>query len=293
LPARRPDADPKHLFSRRALTSLALAVATAWATLSPEPASAWDAARTGRGDPVRWFARDQPVSFRIGATDPAELPIEVVSAVVQTAWGTWHGAGCDGVPGAVYRGRSDAIGATRPESLRAEPDNVVVFVSTAAQWSALGRGESEIAVTLVSNNERTGEIVDADILVNDGHWRLTLTASAGAVAGEVDFASAMTHEVGHALGLLHSADTSATMYATYSGVEPAGARTLAEDDRVGLCEHYAGVPAHVEGALVEHCVGTPGPLPWITIAALVGLVRRGRRGHGARGEAGPGARRSV
>ncbi|MCC6621075.1 MAG: matrixin family metalloprotease [Deltaproteobacteria bacterium] len=255
--------------------------------LGASPAAAWELARTDRGAPVRWFAREAPLPFKVGATPPGDVALEVVTAVVQTAWGTWHQAGCDDVPTAAYRGLSPATDATRPESLRATPDNVVVFVPTEAAWSALGRSASEVAITLVSNNDRTGEIVDADILVNDGPWRFTLTASTGGVPGQVDLASVMTHEVGHALGLLHSADPTATMYPTYTGVEPSGARTLADDDREGLCELYAGVPAHVEGELVEHCVGTPGPWAYVVLWLIARRARRARRASRDVGEAGP------
>lgn len=248
--------------------------------MAATPAAAWDFATTGGGTPLRWFARDEPLPFKLGAVPPEEMPIEVVTAVVEIAWSTWRGAGCEGVASAVYRGATDATEPTRPKSLSDPPDNLVLFARTAGAWSDLGRGTSEIAVTFVSNNERTGEIVDADIVVNDARWRFVVGGGAAVAEGEVDFASAMTHEVGHALGLLHSADPTATMFASYTGVEPAGARTLADDDREGLCAAYAGVPEHVSGTLLEGCASGRSGWAGVGLAGLglVVLLARRRRG---------------
>lgn len=244
--------------------------------LSSTSSHAWDFAETSRGDPVRWFMRAEPLPFKLGAIEPEELSVELVTAVVQTAWDTWHNAGCADVPTAVYRGVSEETEHTVPQSFREAPDNLVLFVRTADEWSALGRGTNEIAITLVSNSDKTGEIVDADIVVNDALWRFTV--GGGSVApGEVDFVSAMTHEVGHALGLLHSLELDATMYATYTSADPAGARSLSDDDRAGLCALYQGVPVHLQGRLVEACgAGGVGAWGWLFAVALLACRARAR-----------------
>lgn len=237
----------------RALVGAAVLVATALGTLTVAPrARAWEASRTAAGLPVRWFARTTPLPFHLGAIAPEDLSPEVAVAVVQTAWDVWAHAGCEDVPTAAYAGTTEDLGITPPTTLRAPPDNLVVFVRTAGDWDALGRGTTEIAVTFVSSNDKTGEIVDTDIAVNDARWRMTIGGSA---TGDVDFVSTMTHEVGHALGLLHSSDTSATMYATYSSEDPTGARSLEDDDRAGLCATYDHVPDHLSGQRVEGCAG--------------------------------------
>jgi hypothetical protein len=63
----------------------------------------------------------------------------------------------------------------------------------------------------------------------------------------IDVESAVTHELGHVLGLSHPEDRLATMYASY---KPDGSmRTLALDDKLGICSLYeADEPADECGA---------------------------------------------
>jgi hypothetical protein len=58
----------------------------------------------------------------------------------------------------------------------------------------------------------------------------------GGIPRVLDLESAMTHELGHVLGLSHSNDRLATMYASY---RPDGSmRSLALDDKLGMCSLY-------------------------------------------------------
>ena len=59
----------------------------------------------------------------------------------------------------------------------------------------------------------------------------------GGAPAFVDVESVVTHELGHVLGLSHSDDTLATMFASYR--VDGGMRTLAVDDKLGVCELYS------------------------------------------------------
>jgi hypothetical protein len=154
-------------------------------------------------------------------------------------------------------------------------------------WSHTG---SIIALTTTNYNRNTGVIVDGDIEFN-GALRYTAfeedslpkcPVSVGSCT-DTDIQNATTHEVGHLLGLAHTPEADATMFAS----APAGEtkkRTLAKDDTTGVCEIYpsGGPPAtctpsgHVTitqtGSSRTGCASAEASL--VAIAAL--LVRRRR-----------------
>ena len=86
----------------------------------------------------------------------------------------------------------------------------------------------------VLHTDATGNLHDTDIHVNGAAYRWSLDG-AGAT---LDARGVLTHELGHALGLGHSQDPRATMYATH----PPGTswRSLEQDDRDGVSALYPG-----------------------------------------------------
>jgi len=93
-----------------------------------------------------------------------------------------------------------------------------------------------LALTTVTYNTETGEIFDADMEINT-HSQ-TLSISAVVPTGGYDFESIVTHETGHFLGMAHSDDERATMYAHYTPGEDV-MRSLTADDVSGICTIYA------------------------------------------------------
>jgi hypothetical protein len=88
-----------------------------------------------------------------------------------------------------------------------------------------------LGLTMLTIDTDTGEIYGADIEINS---TMILVAQPPAPVGAYDLASILTHEAGHFLGLAHSADTTAVMYAFYHP----GSTTLALDDIAGICSIY-------------------------------------------------------
>ena len=106
-----------------------------------------------------------------------------------------------------------------------------------------------IARTAITFDVITGAIFDADIEINSFRNEF----STGDDQSSNDLQGVLTHEVGHFLGLDHSLVENATMFADYA-LSNLGTRTLASDDRAGICSIYA--PA-AEPAL--SCPGSTGP----------------------------------
>jgi len=106
-----------------------------------------------------------------------------------------------------------------------------------------------IARTSITFDVVTGAILDADIEVNSFRNEF----STGEIQSSNDLQGVLTHEVGHFLGLDHTLVENATMLADYA-LSNLGTRTLASDDRAGICSIYA--PAATPAPA---CPGSTGP----------------------------------
>jgi hypothetical protein len=92
-----------------------------------------------------------------------------------------------------------------------------------------------LGLTTVTFDPTTGEIYDADMEINSS---VTLAVSDPVPPDGYDFQSIVTHEAGHFLGLAHSVETTATMYAQYVPGSTSK-RILSADDMAGICAIYA------------------------------------------------------
>ena len=168
-----------------------------------------------------------------------------------------------------------------------------------------------IALTTVSYVASTGEIVDADMELNawggsgpspPGYYFTCVDGTVcdprfppqtGCVSTDVQ--DVVTHEAGHVLGLAHSPDPTATMFAS-APLSEISKRTLAPDDVSGICSIYpAGLPTNTgpqpgvcngSGQMALRAsstceqpstgcgCGTTGAEAWLGLALLVLLWRR-------------------
>jgi hypothetical protein len=92
-----------------------------------------------------------------------------------------------------------------------------------------------LALTTVTYDPDTGEIYDADMEINT--YQYTLSVAPQVPMGGYDFLAIVTHESGHFLGMAHSEDVNATMFAHYTQGSEA-MRLLREDDINGICTLY-------------------------------------------------------
>lgn len=110
--------------------------------------------------------------------------------------------------------------------------NVVLFQDD--DWKYRGI-DGTLAKTSVTYNDETGEIYDADIEVNAANNTVTITDKQAKI--EYDLQAILTHEVGHFIGIAHSAESSAVMFASYSPGSTSQ-RTLTPDDVDAVCAIY-------------------------------------------------------
>lgn len=102
--------------------------------------------------------------------------------------------------------------------------NQVVFDSSSDFFSV---GSSVVAVTLPAYFPSTGQIVEADILLNSANF--TFSSQSTVINGQLDIQDVITHEVGHFIGIDHTPIGAATMFPYVDYAEHAK-RSLSADD---------------------------------------------------------------
>src|SRR5215212_4422063 len=171
-------------------------------------------------------------------------------------------------PSANIKPDSDVVGAARRALARWSSLTNISFVVTWSQSTSIspaeaGDGVSLLTIAATAENEafnsatttgrtriffdpETGNIAEADISINprpradDG---TELQFSTDGTPGTYDLEATFTHEIGHLLGLDHSAVLSATMQARQAfngtfGLPAVTERTLSEDDRQKIRSLY-------------------------------------------------------
>jgi hypothetical protein len=218
---------------------------------------------------------------------------DAVSAADQ-AFRTWIDADCGGGarPGIRTMNLGPVACNRREQRTGAGSANIIMFRD--GPWPHENANVT-IALTTVSFEEDTGEIVDVDIEVNAHDWQLTVSPSTGGT----DLVAALTHEVGHFFGLAHSNVPDATMGPDYSSdmrqlkdddvqgfcfvyrpfqSEPASCNPIPEDGFSPLCASDQRAPTCTASA-IDHRGDGPGAKELVGVGAIlvVGWARRRRR----------------
>jgi hypothetical protein len=193
------------------------------------------------GNPIRWFRFDsgQSVEWKVNTAGQPGLGLDATIAAFQVALNTWTAD-----PGTsinyVYGGTTQAAtGLTRSDRVntilfddpfRSNPDQAVegTFDCSSGGVIAMG-GPFYYRETKAYKGKRYHEAAEADIVTNDGTQ--CLFENNPSVAEEV-----FTHELGHTLGLDHSKDRNAVMYAFVHN-DGRGSR-LEADDRAAIAQIY-------------------------------------------------------
>ncbi len=159
--------------------------------------------------------------------DPADT-----RAVIKKAFQAWSDVDCpDGTVAKMTFQELEPIPCKRSQYNKTGPNvNVVLFQDD--DWKYRGI-DGTLAKTSVTYNDETGEIYDADIEVNTANNTVTITDE----DVEYDLQAILTHEVGHFIGIAHSPDPNAVMFASYSPGDTAQ-RRLHPDDVEAICHVY-------------------------------------------------------
>jgi hypothetical protein len=251
-----------------------------------------------RGTALAW--QSVCTGFSLHVSGSPEIPFETLLSESTAAAARWHQVPCDdeGLTNAYFQllPIADTLTPTGydPQGVNA---NTISFNEVWRPDAAHRLGT--IAITIVTFDADTGEILDADIELNqrselnpDGYWFTTGPAN----MASADLPTILTHEFGHFQGIAHSDDEGAVMWPAAGLGEQR--RELHPDDAHAICDAYSpfDVPDRtcnpvpyggfasnpVGGRVTGSCaVGAPfgaGPAG-LAVVALAGsalLVRRRR-----------------
>ena len=241
------------------------------ASFSANPASAYcrmttqggppigDSLCSEGGEPLIW--KNPCLSYAIDHRGSVWMDFEDVETAVEASFEAWGTADCGGsTPGLIFK-RLQSSTCQIVEFNTTGNVNTIAFLDPfkdpCADADGAGYSPHAFAVTVVWHNTNTGEILDADMMIND---QLATPFNAGGpyancpdtgcLSNDADLANIVTHEVGHFIGVGHSNVLEATMHANTErgSVEK---RTLGEDDIDAVCDIYP--PSNLD----QSCDATP------------------------------------
>lgn len=211
---------------------LLLTLATAAALLFPRSARSYLSQYAGpKGSAIRarWDFSDFPVQWNLNPTAASNVSGGNIADVVAAAFATWNtapnaalsvGRGADAQVGGPAFDGTNLICFVCTTDFNSDGTLAVTFTTTA---NGAGADDKHGGKSLFA-----GQILDADILFNPA-VTFTTDGSAG-----TDLQTVLTHEIGHFLGLDHSAVVKATMFPYAPPVE----RTLGSDDVAAIAMLY-------------------------------------------------------
>ena len=166
------------------------------------------------------------------------LRFSELEETIARSFSHWTSIRCEGVPvGFEVRQGEERSECNRPEYVTAGGNsNTFAFIRS---WSSRGHASGAFALTTTWFDRKTGEILDADMELNEQHWTWAICPDSGCSDGRIDLENTMTHEMGHLFGLAHSPDTAeSTMWACAEEGEVLK-RSLHDDDQEGFCDVYS------------------------------------------------------
>jgi hypothetical protein len=203
-----------------------------------------DAPCPTEGAPLFW--KNACLSYAIDYRGSEWMDYADVETAVDASFAAWEDADCGGfTPNLIFKGLQPS------ECQRAEFNttgnvNTIAFLDPFQDpCRDMAYPPRAFAVTIVWHNTSTGEILDADMMINDefavggnAGGPYANCPDSGCASPEADLASIVTHEIGHFIGIGHSDVDGATMFPEANSRTSVDMRTLAQDDRNAVCDIY-------------------------------------------------------
>jgi hypothetical protein len=236
-----------------------LALLTMLACLGVGQPSSFEPARSAKKQ-IRWNRKTITIALSSSLTSPntSLKPESDVVGAIHRALETWSIAA--EITFVEVPSRAQSISAPG----HGDGVNLITVAATAENLAIFG-DEGSPARTRVFHDAVTGEISEADIVINPYPFSAggaPLEFSTDGTPGTYDLQSTLTHEIGHLLGLNHSLVIGASMNATqalngFFGLPAISERTLSETDRAAVKSIYGspGNTGSIEGRILNNQQG--------------------------------------
>jgi MYXO-CTERM domain-containing protein len=218
----------------------------------------------GEIKPVYWPVVEVPWVLDDACSD--DVGVDACEAAVVASFQAWQDVSCAYLA-FPYRGRMT----NAPIGYDTGGSNLNVVKWFESDWPGM---PGQVALTLTTVGCSTGQLKDADLLINGVDASFTVAPVAG--EGRSDIQNTITHEAGHVAGFAHSPDPESTMFATAS-MDESKKRDLTTDDAQGLCDVYplGSEPGGDDGCGCRAAGGGAARVPVVMLALIVVLsVRR-------------------
>ncbi|MGE0708014.1 MAG: matrixin family metalloprotease [Planctomycetota bacterium] len=207
---------------------------------------AWVSLQAGS---LPFFWQNSTVTFAINATGHPTITDDSEVAAVRLGFEAWKK-----IPSSRVDFIEDTSAASRARTDWRSDDLHTVLWDMDNESGFFGAGSGLVAITPVDFNPTTGQIIDADILFNGSK-----AFSTSGEGGKFDVQNIATHEVGHFIGLDHSAVVGATMN-PFANTADTRLRSLEPDDVAAAASIYpiGGEPGAIQGYVKLNGVGVSG-----------------------------------
>jgi predicted Zn-dependent protease len=155
---------------------------------------------------------------------------------------------------------STGVDSVNPPGTSGDGINLITVSASATNDNFTNTGGTRLGRTRVIFDPSTGRIQEADLAINP-----RVSFSTDGTSGTYDLESTLVHELGHLLGLDHSAVVGATMQPRQGQnfIDPSFTmRTLSDDDLAGIRSIYGQAVAFPVGAISGHINYGAGAHVW-------------------------------
>jgi len=197
--------------------------------LLASPAAAFEYMQQCVDEPtgVKWSFAEGPLTWHLSSTRlSTDLGDAEVRSAVLGAFAEWDAPACSNVPS--QQGVAVAV-----DPFDEDAEEVVIGFYEDAWPAALGTGL--LALTRIEFDATACTLTGGDIAINGADWTW-LSGEPADDGTEADLQAVLTHEVGHLLGLDHTALGGSAMQYPYD--YNLAWRTLGCDDSGGICDLY-------------------------------------------------------